>query len=321
MKKLGLSLLLASLAISVLPAHVLAAKVSVNGLTLTPAIEQISLLKGQASASFSATVTNNTKNPEVITISTTDFTALNNTGGVEFLRSSTQPNNSHGLAEWLKPGVTQFALSAGGIQTIPISIANVTSLAPGGHYGAVVFKVVPTIASSKKNQISSNEDISMLVFLTTYGGGIQSVKLDNPPINSFTLHMPSSVDLVFTNNGNTQTAPVGLVTVTNSSNHEIARGIINIDSGLVLPATSGLFIVKLNYEHNFNLPGNYHINIIYQADSSAIVTTYVKKFVFIDEQIVILIIVGLLALAIFVIRKLNPIPVTKEHRTIKIKIT
>jgi len=134
-----------------------------------------------------------------------DFTALNETGSVSFLGANYPGNNLHGLAQWMRAATTSIALAPGASQTVPISIPDTKGLAPGGHYGAVIFRVIPTTGSSK-GQLSTNEEISTLVFLTTYSGRTQAISMQKPALNSIFTVMPSSVNLVFTSTGNTQTA-------------------------------------------------------------------------------------------------------------------
>jgi hypothetical protein len=279
-----------------------AATLKTTGLSVSPAIEQINLANHQTTATFSSQVTNDTKYPVTVIVSVDDFTALNNSGGVAFINNNSLVDNSHGLAKSMVPAYTQFALGPGETQTIPVSI-DATNLAPGGHYGAILYKVIPTQLASRKNAISSNEEISSLVFLTTFNNGSQIVKLDKPSTRSLYFKMPTSIDLVFMNTGNTQTSPRGIVKVLNSKNKEIGRGIINIDSGLVLPDTSRLYVVSLRNEVGHVYPGTYHFQVSYRADNALTSTIYSKNFYFINQPIIILVSIGLLGFIFFIIRR------------------
>ena len=282
-----------------------ASSTTVAGLTVSPAIQQVDLLKDQTNSSFTTQVTNNNAATITVRLSTNDFTALNTTGQVAFYNNSPNPN-PHGLAQWMKPAFTHFDLLPGATELIPVSIINVGTLAPGGHYGAIIYRVVVKGSSTTGNSVGSNEEVSTLVFLTTYNKGIQAVTMGNPHLNSLMLHIPTAVNLVLTNTGNTQTAPRGVVTVSTSSGKEIARGIIDIDSGLVLPSTSRLYAVALRAESGRNLPGLYKIHIVYRADGNTTSSTYTKTFILINEPIVVAAAVILLILTVFLIRKTTP---------------
>jgi hypothetical protein len=229
--------------------------------------------------SFDAQVTNNTRDQIVVDLSTTDFTALNETGGVTFLPNTT--NDLHGLAQWLKPTYGQITLSPGASQTIPVTIAPKVRLAPGGHYGAILYRVDAS-SSLKGNQFNANEEVSTLVFLTTYGDSTQAIALHTPSLNSVMFNTPSSLNLVFTNSGNTQTTPRGLVIITGSAHKEIARGIVNIDSGLVLPGTTRLYSVSLTAEQHLHYPGIYSLQVSYRPDGAKVATVYTKTFLFVN---------------------------------------
>jgi hypothetical protein len=220
--------------------------------------------------------------PVSIQILTTDFTALNTTGSVNFINSNAPGNNIHGLADWISPSQTHILLPSAGSQTISVKIANISSLAPGGHYGALIFKVLSAPLSNKGNQLSTNTEVSTLVFLTTSSGAKKKISLYTPDISSFALKMPNSVNLVFKNTGNTQTTPRGIVTVNDKSNKEVGRGIINIDSGLVLPDTSRLYEINMKYENKILYPGTYHVNIYYRASDNASIFKYTKSFLYLN---------------------------------------
>jgi hypothetical protein len=282
------------------------------GLTVSPAIEQLTLKPGQQTASFVSQLTNNTKTKLIVNLSVTDFTALNETGGIVFLPNLT--NRPHGLAQWLKPAVNQVVLSAGASQSISISITSTPGLAPGGHYGAVVYRVISSGSITNGNQISNNEEISSLVFLTTGSGSIQSIKLGNVPFGHLVFKIPSSIDLVFTNSGNTQVAPHGLVTIMSADKREVARGIINQQSGLILPGTSRLYVVSLRPTGNIAKLGEYHLVIAYQASELGKIQHYQTGFYLVNEEFLVLVVgIGLLALAAIIL-------LNRKYRTRKARL-
>ncbi len=284
-----------------------------NGIAVSPAIEQIALKQNQTNVSFNINVTNGTSSPITLQVLTDDFTALNNSGSVAFL-SPGSVDNSHGLAHWINPGLTQIALPANGSKTVPIAITNVTSLAPGGHYGSIIYRVIPDVSKHQGNQFTTNEEVSTLIFLTTYSGGTHAIRLDQPHLGSIALSMPSTVNLVFTNTGNTQIAPRGLVTVFDGSK-EIARGVINVESGLVLPSTDRLYEVALKYEKKVIYPGSYKIKIAYQASENSALLTYNKSFLYISKAVFFASIIVVILLVVLVIRLLGP---KRSRRTGKV---
>ena len=258
-----------------------------NGLIISPAIEQLTLAKGQRSVTFTPQVTNDSSQQLPIAVKVDDFTALNDSGTPLFLGNTDRAASPHGLAHWMAPTVTQFTLSPGATLAVPVTISDVGSLAPGGHYGAVIFEVLPAPASSQHNFIAANASVSLLVFLTTNTPGTQAIQLTKPAIDRLTWIIPASVDLLFTNTGDTQTTPHGTVTVVDSAGSMVAKGIVNTDSGQVLPATSRAYHIDLEPLARFVWPGTYHMRVSYHHDGQATYDTYEQTFVFVNVQIVI----------------------------------
>jgi hypothetical protein len=307
MKKLSLSILLSCI-LSICMLKVASAATPTNsGIAVSPAIEQIALGAGQSSASFKVEVINNNSVAVTLQASSEDFTALNTSGSVAFLGNSSSAS-PHGLAYWISPIANLITIAPDSSQSVSVSITNTNTLPLGGHYGAVIFKALPSVSSARGNNLTANEGIATLVFLTTHTGGVQAVTLDTPDVGSVLTTLPSSIDLVLNNTGNTQTAPRGVVTISDRSGKIIARGIINIDSGLVLPDTTRLYDVNLNYLKSSFLPGNYHLNINYEASNNSVLLTYTKSFVYINPLIIWVVAAALVVLIALIIRRLRPKP-------------
>ncbi len=269
-----------------------------SNLSVSPAIEQLNLSPNQDTVSFQTTVVNNSSAPATIQVQMSDFTALNTTGSVSFLGTHYKNSNLHGLAQSMHVANPTLVVGANSNQTVPITITNASHLAPGGHYGAVIFKILPTPTSLHGSGLSTNEEVSVLVFLTTSSGRTQTISLSNPQLNTIATKFPSTLNLDFANTGNTQTTPHGIVTLTNNQNQELARGIINVDSGLVLPATDRLYQVNLIYSKHTFTPGWYKLHVTYQADAGLRQITYTKRFFYLSRTLLWLtVLLVLLALA------------------------
>lgn len=250
-----------------------------SGLGISPAIQQLLLPEGHDSLSFTAQVTNDSRQPLSVGVRVDDFTALNTSGAPLFLNNTTRLAMPHGLAHWMAPGATSLNLEPGQSVTIPIYVTQATTLAPGGHYGAVIFDVLPAAANSSTNHIGTNTSVSMLVFLTTENAGTQKLQLAPPQIDQIMTTLPNSLDVTFTNTGNTQTTPRGTVQIV-SGDSVVARGIINTDSGQVLPATKRLYQVSLADMQRIVWPGMYTIRVSYRPDSQQASQIYKRQFIY-----------------------------------------
>jgi hypothetical protein len=288
------------------PAMAASETITTSGIELNPAIEQLGVKAGQNSTSFPIEVRNSTLKPTVIYVSTNDFTALNQTGEVRFYGNGYDPTlNPHGLASNIKPSINQFSLSPNQSRTIGVLVNDINGLAPGGHYGAVTFFVgYPPHSKNGRAQVSNNQVLSSLVFLTTAGNGTQSLQLSRPLLSSFYFSMPSSLSLVLANNGNTQTTPRGYVTIQNHNGKtELARGIINSESGLVLPASTRLFGVNLSSEKHSWFGGNYKFVIAYRPDNAAHFQYYQKSFYLVGATGIWIILVIIVLFIVFLVRR------------------
>lgn len=320
MKYLLISLLLFVVCIGI-NSSAKATSLTASGITISPAIEQISLSPSQNSANFSIQITNNTKQPVIINISARDFTSLNQYGGIGFLTGNqSMLANGHGLANDLNIGLTQLALAASQSQNVPIIINNANSLAAGGHYTAINYNIHGP-ASKKANSVTINQSLSTLVFLSTSGQGTQTTTLSTPVISRFAATFPKTVSLVFSNSGNTQTVPRGVVQIYKKPTSIISQATINIDSGLILPSSSRLFNLKLTNMSSGHLwPGIYHLKVYYRHDGQTGYYIYQRSFLYLSSGLLIAIssLIILAVILLITIRK-KPKPV-KSPKIVKINI-
>jgi hypothetical protein len=128
--------------------------------------------------------------------------------------------------------------------------------------------------------------VSSLVFVTSYGAGTQELTLATPVIGSLYARMPDSLDVVFTNTGNTQTTVRGVAQVTDASGKPVSQGLINADSGLILPDSQRLFNVSLQPQSNaLQLVGQYTLHVLYRHDGQDKYTVYEAKFFYVNAAI------------------------------------
>jgi hypothetical protein len=279
---------------------------AVNGITVSPAIEQLTLEPNQNSTTFQTQVTNNTASPVVLQVSAEDFTALNQNGGLSFFNGGAiDTNNPHGLLDFLSIGLSEIALGPRQSQTVPITILNANQLAVGGHYAALMFKVEGT-SNGKGNKIIINQAVSSLIFLSTYGQGSQTTVLTTPITGRLLTSFPQTINMVFSNTGNTQTTPRGYVQILDSSSHVVSQGQLNINSNLILPTSSRLFALNLTQLKKHLWPGIYRLKVYYQHDGQATYSVYQQKFLYVNGGLVVLAVVVVIALLVLAARVFLP---------------
>jgi len=275
---------------------ILAVSLKNTGLTVSPAITQIQLANQQNSYALDYHLINNTKSPVIIDFTAQNFTSLNNNGSVYILPSINQ-NNPHGLAKDIYFSLPRLSLEPGTSTNLAVSLKHLRSLPPGGYYGAIVFNVLGQKSSGPGNNISLLEKLNALIFLTTPGRVDNSLVLQ-PFHQGTSLHLPNNISLVFTNTGNTQVAPHGVVTISHGTS-EIYRGIINTNSSLVLPGTSRLFNVVLRKETlGINFPGIYTLHVTYTPGNTGNSSSSSRSFLLINSLAIYMVIGLVIIIAI-----------------------
>ena len=272
---------------------------SYNGITVNPAVNRVSIAHGQTEADIKIGVTNNTKEAVDLSISAVDFKSLNDCGGLAFIGAqSSQLGNKHGLTNWIVFPSPSIHLDPGQNQALPITIQNRDDLPPGGHYAAVLFKAVNPSANIGATHVPINQVVSSLVFLQKLGGEKYAIGLAKPHIPTSWFRMPTNINLFFTNIGNIQEVPYGLVTITDPFGTEVSRGQANVDQSLVLPDSTRLIRVPLIKTSRAWYTGIYHVQVAYRSDG---ITNYqhVKSsfyyvnFVFFGLVILIILVFGI----------------------------
>jgi hypothetical protein len=273
---------------------------SINTLRVSPAISNIQLSPGETSATIVATVTNQTNSPLVVDITARDFGALiTRAGAISFYGSGYNPaTNPHGLqtsVSLLSPSLT---LAPKTTEKVAVTLNSVNKLAAGGHYGAILFSPESLVASLSNTRVSIHSAVASLLFLKTASGGTQTLRLLPFSEGAVRFTMPSSNYIVFSDTGNTQTAPEGQLTLYGPSGGIISTTVINPGSGLILPGTSRLLTTALPLPNmRFARPGIYKVVLEYRNSSQTTFTVTTRSFYYINLYIflpVVLLLVGLL---------------------------
>ncbi len=262
------------------------------GASVSPAIEQISLQPNQDTTNFTATITNNYSSPVVASLSSKDFSSFTSTGGINFVTNKDQKAiHNHGLADNILFGLNDVEIMPHSSQEVPIIVTNALKLAPGGHYALIQYSI-NNISTLTPGNIHVKGSVSTVLFVTTSVNGVQSLVLTKPILGSFMFSFPSTINLVFTNYGNTQTSPYGTIEILTASSKVISRAQINVGSGLILPGSSMLFEEKMSSTKYYLLPGFYQLRLTYHTGLSNSVSVYRQTFFYFSYlHFVILIII------------------------------
>lgn len=225
------------------------------------------------------TVTNTTEVIGTFQLHVFDFGSLDESGGVAFLGASNELETKYSLASWMRPEKDSVTLLPGKSETIPILIENRESLAPGGHYGAIVFESTDPAMPESPNTIAVNQMIASLVFVKKTGGAKPALELMNVEHHASLLTFSKEVIPRFHNPGNIHVVPRGRVEVLDPLGRLVYRGVLNEASSLVLPESFRLFPTTLLPVSQAFLPGKYTLRLQYRYEEETAFQMWEKQFI------------------------------------------
>lgn len=255
------------LCIATMPIFVQAATAP-QGVTLEPAIENLSVTPGQSSPTFALKVTNHTASAIRFALSTVDFKSLDESGGVAFVGpSGGDLVNTYGLATWVELGASEMTVESGAQQSVNVTIRNDDTLTAGGHYAAILLNAESPDQAQAGNQVGLKQTLSVPLFITKSDGTEHyDLKLDKIDSKTSQWQLPTEATLRFYNPGDVQLEPRGLVKVLDPRGNVVGQGIINEGSGMILPQTYRRYNVSLQPLAKAWLPGKYTISVQYRYD-------------------------------------------------------
>ncbi len=280
-----------------------------GGVVISPPFQEVIVADAQ-STTLGITLTNRTKTNQSISATTIDFESLDESGGVAFLGSEINDlERKYGLANWLKLDAAQTTLPAGGSKKIMVSLENRPDLSPGGHYGAVIFKIEGPPAAGSPNSVAVKQVLASLIFAKKRGGERYDLKLAS-------MHPPSKwtggnqkVKLRFYNPGNVHLVPRGVLRLEDSRGKLISKSVINSDSGILLPEAYRQYLVTLA-DVPILKPGKYRLEAEYRYDGIEQTITFTKQITIFDWRFAVflgawasVIIIPVIALIIFLLRR------------------
>lgn len=252
-----------------------------EGFSVTPFYSNITIDQNDTQEGIDLQFTNHTSYDVIFKLSVADFGTLDETGGVAFSGSGDVFSNKYGLASWVVLQKDSVVLGKGEAQTVHVTVQNRDSLSPGGHYAAVVAKMdEASFADLQKNSsdVMFNPSFTSLIFARKLGGEIYDLELKEHTLARSFFGLPTITRLRFQNKGNVHVVPRGTVEVLDPFGKELQKGIINVDSGIVLPETFRVVPVSLLPIARAFFPGNYTMIIQYRFDGSDEIFLQQKTF-------------------------------------------
>ena len=291
MKRLTGLLVLFSLTV-LMPTLPVSAEVS--GVVLAPAIQEVTLDENQTEVTFEVTVANSTSQTVDLRLSTVDFGALDESGGVAFLGRSGQETTEYGLKEWMVLEKEHVVLESGENESVKVTIENKESLGPGGHYGAVLVSLAR--ADNGEDSVAVLPAASTLVLLKKTGGEVTQLDLISVTANNSLSKFPSEANLRFQNSGNVHVVPRGTVEVLSPRGGVVAKGTINQASAFVLPGSFRQMSVGLSDSSRWLWPGRYKIVTTWRYDGQNETQQNVVEFIYLGSILSLIILFSCIVL-------------------------
>jgi hypothetical protein len=262
---------------------------SATPIRVSPALLDLQVTPGETSTTITETVTNLTKSTLTITLNARDFEASPEGGSyISFYDNSyNQVTNPHTLQSTIGFVSPTVSVTPQASKKIVITLNSLDQLAPGGHYGAILFRPESRVSGNTK-EVSIRSAIASLIFLKTASGGTQTLSLLPFSVNFLRFTLPANNYIVFNNVGNTQAAPVGQLSLYGPTGSLLSTTVLNPGSGLILPGSSRLFTITLPLHRTlFAWPGMYRLKLQYRNSSQTTFTTVTKRFLFINLPLLI----------------------------------
>jgi hypothetical protein len=280
----------------VLVAPALALGANRPGLAVSPAFQSVSLAASAPSVQYEVQLINRNMVDQSFRLSLVDFKTLDEEGGVAFLGASTSElEHKYGLASWMSLEKDSVFVPAGKTAKVLVTINNRPSLAPGGHYGAVLATAVDDLGRPDGDSVGVKQVLSSLVLATKEGGAERDLKLTSQTANAGWSRLPSEAVLRFQNLGNVHVVPRGTVEVKDEAGRVVVRGAINEESGAILPESFRQYKTPLRQIARALLPGRYQMVTTYRYDGTDATSVFVTSFWYAGSLLVWGVLVGVVA--------------------------
>lgn len=258
------------LALSLLLGIPLRLRAAGGDVSLSPLFHEVSFSETDTDSRAIITISNATDSDARFTLSAVDFGTLDESGGVAFLGGNGDFERRYGLASWIRLPADRIIIPSGETEKVPILIENRDSLSPGGHYGAVIFYLAHDDASpSASDSVAVRSSFASLFFVKKSGGVVTELEYGDTNLADRDLFgIPHKLRIRFRNAGNVHMVPRGTVRVLDSRGRTVRTGVLNEDSGRMLPESYRSFSVPLRKIAPVFVPGTYRISIDYRFDGS-----------------------------------------------------
>ncbi len=212
----------------------LSAQTTSDSVKIEPTFQELVIKDTDASVAGQLTLTNQSQVDQTFEIFAIDVKQFDSSGRV-VLADKPLSGTDVTIAGFVTIPTARWSIPANQKQSVPFWVSNAPRLSPGGHYAALVARLVP----SDTVQQEVLPALSSFVLVRKIGGELYHLSLK--PLESARQtvwwSLPKKLQLTFSNQGNIHVTPYGTVDFIDVFGHTTHRGIINESSLFVFPGS------------------------------------------------------------------------------------
>ncbi len=170
--------------------------------------------------------------PVEIAVDLRNFTAVGEDGAVGI----TEEQNNFSLASWIEITPKTITLAPKTSQYFTFNIKVPLQAEPGGHFGSLIFRTIPT-EKLEGSGASLAQEIGALVLLRIAGETVEQANIESfNPVKSLFEKGPVGFEIRVRNQGNVHTKPSGTIIITNMLGSQVASVVVEPKN--ILPAAT-----------------------------------------------------------------------------------
>lgn len=237
-------------------------------------------------------VRNNSDVPQTFGVLVEDFSSTGEEGKV--VLEEGEESTAYSLKSWIDLSSQNIVIQPNEEVSFPFSIVVPRDADPGGHYASVLFQLgsgeqIPGAASVQHR-------VGSLVLLRVSGNVVEESEIETFLAPVYSQQGPVNFELRVKNNGTTHIRPNGTIVITNMFGQKVDE--IPLNSANVFPGA----VRKMDTEWNKDaLLGHYTATLVATYGQQNLPLTAATKFTVASPVALILIGVGTLAAAVFII--------------------
>lgn len=167
--------------------------------------------------------------PVEIAVDRRNFTAIGEEGAVGL----TEDETSFSLASWIEVTPSSVTIPAKSSQYFSFSVKVPLNAEPGGHFGSLIFRTIPT-EKLEGSGASLAQEIGSLILLRIAGETVENASIESFATTKNIYEFgPINLEARIKNLGNVHTKPRGTIMITNLIGQKIDT--ITIDNKNILP--------------------------------------------------------------------------------------